>query len=1257
MRPTGLTIGLHRCKSESSRVDSLPRPLAPRPGLGDTLQKKSHCKTKQASQSSTAGCVDNTSRKEADASARHTGSFSSNTAVANTAVSLQAVERLSTEQSQTQDFDTAHTKVHVHSDVSQTATARRALQTASTQDSNLAASGIRFASDLTSAQIAADPIIQAGSRQQVVSVVTGEDRVQGALTCLHSTEANHENGDQLGTGAQLSLEEKPTERGPEPNEDSQGQDNSPARTAAARRTLQPEFTQDSNLAASGIRFASDLTSAQIAADPIIQAGSRQQVVSVVTGEDRVQGALTCLHPTEANRESSDQLGTGAQLPLEEEPTAAGRELNEDSQDQDSSPAHAAPTQQHAAALAMQTTDMDSSHGLHPNTGCTEEPRVMNSSLNDAHSNESVAQGDSVHPCTRRCVDHAEQSSPYMVAGLLQKPGRRHPFKAAHKVDYKALSEASLSEWPGTMDPSAHSSTGHNIVGTLVEQRDNWLLSKLRNLIQGITTVGLCLDRRDAGFQCTDNSRSVLDNQDTSSVRSFAGGSGSGVSATQIEYYNIVQGIMQAVPQGVLCAAVHRDPADRAAFALCDDESFVAVKLGTENPITGTVDAASLHMVTLILQVATPEMIRDALRHAPTASGAITSTDSNPEVVHEIRIGSACVINRHGNCIRHCSIEIEDWQSSESVYEMVRALKAGHEVVTTRLLREEGQAYLIGERWFPVNIPIHAGMSEQEQRVVVQASDPLHLPIGTFGFIFNLFNGVVRGTVAEDPDCGPTMCFECGEEEVHFLIPKSDDGTPICIRCFNKQQMSTHYRFIRRCAKCDGVFGAPQIHHDDSCRLVEYSDVSPGGTIYCALCCTALGCVCAQHAGRFGDFCFQGREFASGTYHWNIIYAPWSRRFHGVVSSTQKHMQMQYEGVHDMLQCALRLIGQELDAASVSWREMSKKQIRLDYIWEVLLHQPARIIAGLGSGLLRGLSAFQLRPDYRGLSPLFGPEGFPDTQTNVFGDCSRMDVLSFQYKLHRLILALAAFPPGTVYWEDVLLGGHSWLDRYAFGCTECIAGCNHCSLSICMRRQSYRIGAPSGSVTFGEDGCDFTDKVIYTVTDIIFQARRWSGSPLESLELNTFFRSGDIPCGSDRMRGYIEELARQAVGNIPEYVLRSWGDSTSGTLNALQYMLNRPDYGDGRLFLIFHPGVHHGLREEHAYILKLGRILVRISYAPLGTISMATLMAEFETPDRCSDTAVCTAPPAPESQLGGGGGSRRDSRDHGRTQYWFRALFV
>ena len=120
-----------------------------------------------------------------------------------------------------------------------------------------------------------------------------------------------------------------------------------------------------------------------------------------------------------------------------------------------------------------------------------------------------------------------------------------------------------------------------------------------------------------------------------------------------------------------------------------------------------------------------------------------------------------------------------------------------------------------------------------------------------------------------------------------------------------------------------------------------------------------------------------------------------------------------------------------------------------------------------------------------------------------------------------------------------------------------------------------------------------------------------------------------------MRRYIEEISYQAVGRIPEYVLRSLGDSTSGTLNALQYMLDRPDYGDGRLFLIFHPGVHHGVRGEQAYILKLERILISIPYAPLGTVSMATLTAEFGTLDRYSDTTVCSAPPAPESQLGEG----------------------
>ena len=75
----------------------------------------------------------------------------------------------------------------------------------------------------------------------------------------------------------------------------------------------------------------------------------------------------------------------------------------------------------------------------------------------------------------------------------------------------------------------------------------------------------------------------------------------------------------------------------------------------------------------------------------------------------------------------------------------------------------------------------------------------------------------------------------------------------------------------------------------------------------------------------------------------------------------------------------------------------------------------------------------------------------------------MDILSFQYNLHRLLLHLAVFPPGTVCWEDVLLGRHSWL---VGRCTECGAGCDRCKLSSYMTHQSYRIGAPSDGVTFG-----------------------------------------------------------------------------------------------------------------------------------------------------------------------------------------------
>ena len=189
-----------------------------------------------------------------------------------------------------------------------------------------------------------------------------------------------------------------------------------------------------------------------------------------------------------------------------------------------------------------------------------------------------------------------------------------------EVDHKALSEASLKEWPVTMGPTARTDTGRtHIVQTAVEQPNNGFISELRNFFQRITSVGVYFDRLDTELQCTDDDRSVPDSQDTNSVHGCAGGSGSGVPATDREYYNIVLEIMQTVPRGALWAAVHRDPAVRVAFAPCDGESFVAAKLGTKSSITGTIDAASLRMLTLILQVATSEMSRDAPRPAPTAS--------------------------------------------------------------------------------------------------------------------------------------------------------------------------------------------------------------------------------------------------------------------------------------------------------------------------------------------------------------------------------------------------------------------------------------------------------------------------------------------------------------------------------------------------------------------------------------------------------------------------------------------------------------
>ena len=112
--------------------------------------------------------------------------------------------------------------------------------------------------------------------------------------------------------------------------------------------------------------------------------------------------------------------------------------------------------------------------------------------------------------------------------------------------------------------------------------------------------------------------------------------------------------------------------------------------------------------------------------------------------------------------------------------------------------------------------------------------------------------------------------------------------------------------------------------------------------------------------------------------------------------------------------------------------------------------------------------------------------------------------------------------------------------------------------------------------FGGDGYEYSTQLVASVTDIIFQTQREDGSSMDSQQFNTIFRPGDEHFD---LRRYIEGIVCQVVGNIPEYVLRSLGDSTSGAITALQYMLDRPDYRDGRLLLTFRPGVHHGEPEE------------------------------------------------------------------------------
>ena len=93
-------------------------------------------------------------------------------------------------------------------------------------------------------------------------------------------------------------------------------------------------------------------------------------------------------------------------------------------------------------------------------------------------------------------------------------------------------------------------------------------------------------------------------------------------------------------------------------------------------------------------------------------------------------------------------------------------------------------------------------------------------------------------------------------------------------------------------------------------------------------------------------------------------------------------------------------------------------MQIDHIMTVLFNIPVRMVGAFGSELTRGLTAFLRRTDRNGLTPLLGFSTFS-------GD--RAAVLAIQFRLHKLLLSWAIFLPGTVGWEDVLLGRHNELD--------------------------------------------------------------------------------------------------------------------------------------------------------------------------------------------------------------------------------------
>ena len=632
--------------------------------------------------------------------------------------------------------------------------------------------------------------------------------------------------------------------------------------------------------------------------------------------------------------------------------------------------------------------------------------------------------------------------------------------------------------------------------------------------------------------------------------------------------------------------------------------------------------------------------------------AFGNTERKLTIYAIMKLDSACIIDRTYHPDDSSVRVIEDRESTVGIGKMIAALQRGHEIVTTEINRGmAGEAILVVTRMFQV-ADLH-GQDEAEQRETVQMSDPMQQELSQ-AVKFNVYERratvvkKLQGSNAETSEACTkesgtrTKCKRCQEKIKGGGFYSDDNGSyGFCDSCITEQASTPGFRFIKSCARCKGLCGAPAIQHVEGCRAGTYSDTSTGGQYHCAPCCVSSGCTCPQRPESFGltryridrrlPASIRGDTFIGrinriepgyggheGLTNWEDM--------HKVYINRSPYGSDGWQDALSMMEGITMTILAQLDGSSEVWREV-RDSTRSHTIMEVVFNIPARKLNSFGSGLVIGLDAFINRQDYIGFGHIFNPDSNP--KTNSEWEPSPEGLRDVQIRLHRLLHKLVSSPPGTVAWEDALLISYDTDDMRPLGCGACYAGCDECKVvprwhdntgTLVHDMFSLRLGyEPECSIyTCHDTGSGCSSRPTDKPGEMTREQERNTTRDLNDIadmlsmmivEANEFGNENLLMTGTViretgatyDIYGYVHDVLVDPIMNsIPLYL---FGDATI----KIRHIMSRNDYGEGQLWIVPFPCTRC---LEELYIRRIGRAIVAILYAPAGTVNMQRLAEQF-----------------------------------------------